>query len=185
MSKKYNIIYADPPWKYGGGKGKNSQKWGNCLSSYPCMKVKGIAEIPVDLIADDNCALFLWVTWPQLQEGLLVMNAWGFTYKTCAFVWVKKYKNGNPYCGMGYWTRSGSEFCLLGFKGKMERKNTSVYQVIEYPVTKHSQKPNETQERIVSLMGDLPRIELFARNKIPGWDTWGNEIENDIALKES
>jgi len=177
MTKKYQIIYADPPWRYGGGKGKNSSKWGNSLNSYGCMKLKDLKLLPVSELADDNAALFMWVTWPMLQEGIELIKAWGFEYKTCAFVWNKIYKNNNPYCGMGYWTRSGSEFCILAFKGKMERQSTSVYQVISAEVRKHSQKPDEARERIVELMGDVPRVELFARSEHDGWDAWGDEIE--------
>ena len=182
--KKYQIIYADPPWHYSGGKGKNSAKWGNSLSSFPCMKIEDIKKLPIRGLLAENCVLFLWGTWPLLQEALDVMKSWGFIYKTCAFVWNKTYKGlwGKPYCGMGYWTRSGSEYCLLGFHGKMERDSASVYQVIIAPVTSHSHKPSEIRNRIVQLMGDLPRIELFARRKVEGWDCWGNEVESDIEL---
>jgi N6-adenosine-specific RNA methylase IME4 len=178
----YNIIYADPPWKYGGGSGKNSRKWGNSLSSYPCMKLQELKSLPVLSLAADNCALFLWVTWPMYQEGLELLRAWGFEYKTCAFVWVKTYPNGNPYCGMGYWTRSGSEFCVLSFRGRLERNSNTVYQIVESPVGKHSEKPPIIRERIVELLGDLPRIELFARTSSPGWDRWGNEVTNSVNL---
>jgi len=179
-NKKYNIIYADPPWRYGGGKGKNSKKWGNSLSSYPCLKLKDLKAIPIRKLADDNCAIFMWVTLPMLKEGLELMSTWGFKYKTTAFVWNKTYKNGKPYCGMGYWTRSGSELCLLGFIGSLERKNNNVYQVVSAPVTRHSEKPNEIHGCIIELMGDLPRIEVFARQKYDGWDSWGNELSDTI-----
>ncbi len=177
--KKYQIIYADPAWKYGGGKGKNSKNWGNSLSAYDCMKLSDLKKLPINSIADDNCALFMWVTLPMIKEGLELMESWGFKYKTTAFVWNKIYKNGKPYCGMGYWTRSGTEICLLGFKGKMERQSKEVYQVISAPVTSHSKKPNEVGDRIVALVGDLPRIELFARDKKQGWDSWGNEVPQE------
>ena len=178
--KKYDIIYADPPWKYGGGKGKNSKKWGNSLSAYSCMKLTDLKNMPVETIASDNCALFMWVTLPMLNEGLELMNAWGFKYKTTAFVWNKIYENGKPYCGMGYWTRSGSEICILGFRGKMKRISTRVYQVITSVVKRHSEKPDEARIRIVELVGDLPRIELFARNQIDGWDVWGDQTPPTI-----
>jgi len=180
--KKYQVIYADPPWKYGGGKGKNSSKWGNSLSQYPCMKLSELKGMPIDKIAENNCALFLWATSPTLPEAIELISAWGFKYMTVAFVWVKKYRNGKPYCGMGYWTRSATEQCLLAFKGKMERKNNTVYQVIEEPITVHSKKPDEIRERIVNLMGDLTRIELFAREKHLGWDTWGNEVPKETQM---
>jgi len=177
--KKYSIIYADPPWRYSGGKGINSKKWGNSLSSYECMNLKELKSLPVEDIASDNSSLFMWVTLPMIKEGLELMSSWKFTYKTTAFVWNKTYKKGNPYCGMGYWTRSGCEICILGFRGKMERERKDVYQVISSPVTQHSKKPDEIRDRIVRLMGDLPRIELFARHKIKGWDSWGNELPEE------
>ncbi len=178
-NKKYKIILADPAWKYGGGKGKNSSKWGNSLSAYNCMKLSDLKKIPVYDIANKNSALFMWVTLPMIQEGLELMKAWGFKYKTTAFVWNKLYYSGKPYCGMGYWTRSGSEICILGFKGELKRKSKEVYQVISYPVTTHSRKPVEVRDRIVELLGDLPRIELFAREKIKGWDSLGNEVPKE------
>ena len=146
------------------------------------MKLSELKKLPVADIADDNCAIFMWVTLPMLKEGLDLLISWGFCYKTTAFVWNKIYANGKPYCGMGYWTRSASEICILGFKGKLERQNANVYQVITAPVTKHSEKPSEVRDRIVELMGDLPRIELFARQNTTGWDVWGNEVESDINL---
>jgi N6-adenosine-specific RNA methylase IME4 len=182
--KRYDIIYADPAWKYGGGKGKNSKKWGNSLSSYDCMKLQDMMDLPINNMGKENSALFMWVTLPMLQEGMDLMKAWGYKYKTTAFVWNKVYTSGKPYCGMGYWTRSGSEICILGFKGKMERQSTSVYQVINCEVGKHSVKPKEGRERIVELIGDLPRVELFSRDNSNGWDAWGNEVEDSIDLRE-
>ncbi len=182
--RKYQIILADPAWKYGGGKGKNSKKWGNSLSAYNCMKLPDLKKLQITNISDKNCALFMWVTLPMIQEGLELMKAWGFRYMTTAFVWNKIYANGKPYCGMGYWTRSGSEICLLGFKGKMERQSKKVYQVISSKVTEHSKKPDEIRNRIVELMGDLPRIELFARDRKEGWDTWGDEIPTPARISK-
>ena len=182
---KYSIIYADPPWRYSGGKGVNSKKWGNSLSSYDCMNLKELKILPVKDIASDDSSLFMWVTLPMIKEGLELMSSWGFTYKTTAFVWNKTYKKGKPYCGMGYWTRSGCEICILGFRGKMERKSKRVYQVISAPVTQHSKKPDEVKGRIIELMGDLTRIELFARQGTKGWDSWGNELTtNGCELSE-
>lgn len=174
--KKYSIIYADPPWRYGGGKGKNSSKWGNSLSVYPCMKLEQLKALQVGKLADENCALFLWATHPMLPEAIELMGSWGFTFKTTAFVWNKVYGSGKKYCGMGYWTRSGSEICLLGFRGRMERKSKKVYQVLDAEVKRHSEKPEIVRDRIIELMGNLPRIELFARKYADGWDSWGNEL---------
>ncbi len=109
------------------------------------------------------------------------MEAWGFKYKTCAFVWIKKNRKSNTnFWGMGAYTRANAEICLLGvtpgFKPAAQIKNHAVHQVIESPVEEHSKKPEETRRRIVELLGDVPRIELFARQRSPGWDVWGNEI---------
>ena len=128
-------------------------------------------------IASDNCILFMWATYPMLREALKVIEAWGFTYKTVAFNWVKQNKTGaGLFWGLGNWTRSNSEICLLAVKGKPRRMSASVHSVILSPVQQHSGKPAEARDRIVELMGDLPRIELFARETAPGWDSWGNEV---------
>jgi len=184
MSTKYNIILADPPWKY---RDKSLSHGGGAECHYPTMDIKEICELSVEKIADDNCVLFLWVTFPMLKEGLKVIKSWGFEYKTCAFVWVKANKreiikqgklfNGiDDFMGMGRWTRSNAEVCLLGIKGKPKRISTKVRQIIYSPIRKHSQKPEEVFNRIIQLIGKLPRIELFAREKREGWDAWGNEI---------
>lgn len=124
---------------------------------------------------------FMWATFPQIADALRVMEAWGFEYKTCAFVWIKKNRKSNTnFWGMGAYTRANAEICLLGvtpgFKPAAQIKSHAVHQVIESPVEEHSKKPEETRRRIVKLLGDVPRIELFARQRSPGWDAWGNEI---------
>ncbi len=118
----------------------------------------------------------MWATFPMLREALQLIEAWGFEYKTIAFNWIKQNKRGSGlFWGLGNWTRSNSEICLLAIKGKPKRLSAAVHSVIMSPVQRHSQKPEEARERIVQLMGDLPRIELFARSAAPGWDVWGNE----------
>ena len=113
------------------------------------------------------------------------MEQWGFTYKTVAFVWVKQNKKAdNLFWGMGHWTRSNAELCILATKGNPKRLSASVHQVIMSHIEKHSKKPDETRKRIVELVGDLPRVELFARQKTDGWDVWGNEVESDITITE-
>lgn len=130
-------------------------------------------------IASDNCILFMWATYPMMKEALKVIEAWGFTYKSIAFQWVKQNRNGNGYFfGLGRWTRGNTEPCLLAVKGKPKRISASVGQLIFSPITRHSEKPDAVRDRIVELMGDLPRIELFARNRADGWDAWGNEVED-------
>jgi N6-adenosine-specific RNA methylase IME4 len=114
---------------------------------------------------------------PCLPEGIDLIKKWGFEYKTVAFVWTKKNKKADSlFWGMGYWTRANSELCLLATKGNIKRIAKNVHQVVQTPIREHSQKPDEVRDRIVQLMGDLPRIELFARQKTDGWDVWGNEI---------
>lgn len=117
----------------------------------------------------------MWATFPMLREALDVIEAWGFSYKTVAFNWVKQNRNGTGiFMGLGNWTRSNSEICLLATKGKPKRISGSVRSIVLSPLQQHSRKPAEIRNRIVELMGDLPRIELFAREAAPGWDVWGN-----------
>ena len=149
------------------------------------MELEDICSIPVGELADKNCALFLWVTIPCLIEGLRVVQSWGFTYKTIAFVWVKQNRKADSlFWGMGYWTRSNVELCILASKGHPRRQDASVHQVIISHVEEHSKKPDEARARIVKLMGDVPRIELFARQKVSGWDAWGNEVDSDIYMEK-
>lgn len=119
----------------------------------------------------------MWVTFPCLLEGLKTIKAWGFDYKTCGFCWIKTNKKQNtPFWGMGYWTRANAEICLIAIKGKISRISKSVHQVIMSPIEEHSKKPDIVRDKIVELVGDLPRIELFARQYADGWDCWGNEV---------
>ena len=176
-NKKYNIIYADPPWN---GLGWNNGSGNKCPANhYKVQDIKWIKSLPVATICSDVCFLFLWVTFPNLQEGIDVIKAWGFKYSTCAFNWVKRNKKANSYfVGCGNYTRANSELCLLGTKGKCQKavKSHSVRQVCDARILKHSQKPDEIRDKIVELCGDIPRIELFARQKTEGWDIWGNEV---------
>lgn len=147
------------------------------------MKTEDIQNIPINEISADDCTLFLWVTMPCLEEGLELIKKWGFTYRTCAFNWVKRNKKSDSwFWGLGYWTRANPELCLLAAKGHPKRVSKSVHSVLDDRIMEHSRKPDEARKRIVQLMGDLPRIELFARQKADGWDTWGNEVECDIDL---
>ena len=182
--KKYNIIYADPPWSYKTWSGKGKEKK-SAENHYPCMKKQDIQELPVSNLAAGDCVLLMWVTMPCLMDGFRVLEAWGFTYKTVAFVWVKQNKKADSlFWGMGHWTRSNAEFCILATRGKPKRVSSSVHQVILSHIERHSKKPQEARERIVQLIGDVPRVELFAREKHDGWDVWGNEVESDINMTE-
>jgi len=186
LGKKYKIIYADPPWQYRvyskKGQGRSAE------NHYHTMNIKDIMALPVDKIADKDCILFLWITFPCLKEGIEVMERWGFKYKTCGFNWVKRNKKKNTYfMGLGFWTRSNSEVCLIGTKGQPKRVSKSVPQICDARIMEHSRKPAEIRERIVELCGELPRIELFARDKVKGWDSLGDEMDGkDIreALRE-
>jgi N6-adenosine-specific RNA methylase IME4 len=141
------------------------------------MKTRDIKEIPIKKITDNNCMLFLWVTFPNLQEGLNIIKEWGFTYKTLGFSWIKtNKKNNKPFFGIGYYTKSNCECCLIGVKGKPIKESNSVSSVIISPREEHSKKPDEVRDKIVELCGDIPRIELFARQEVKGWDCWGNEV---------
>ena len=188
--KKYNVIYADPPWSF----------YNDSSCSPDCTTVKGVRRppynvlssadimaLPVKDIADDNCVLLIWSTDYHLEKCMKVIEAWGFTYKSIGFVWSKRNKDGSPVCFTGAYTmKSGCELCLLATKGKDVRKKLlkshNVRAYVESPRQEHSKKPNEIRVRIEQLFGDVPKIELFARMKNAGWDSWGNEVSNDIEL---
>ena len=141
------------------------------------MKQSEIEGLPVADMAADNCALFMWAVMPQLPEALKVIKAWGFEYKTCAFVWVKTTKDGDRFAtGMGYWTRANAELCLFATKGSPKRLNADVKQVISSPRMEHSRKPDEAIERIERLL-DGPYLELFCRRPRDGWVGWGNQLK--------
>jgi len=177
--KKYKIVYADPPWKYAD---RGCQ--GTMQNHYDGMELKDIKGLMVNEITDDNCVLFMWVTYPMLKEGLELIESWGFKYKSIAFQWIKLNKSGRGhFYGLGRWTRGNSECCLLATKGKPKRISNSVFQLIFSPLRQHSRKPDIVREKILELVGDLPRIELFAREKVEGWDAWGNELPKDTQTK--
>lgn len=176
-NKKYNIIYADPPWHYNDRRNTHTRFSGGAVGHYTVMKTEDICKIPVNDIADDNCILFMWATFPNLPDALRVIDAWGFKYKTVGFNWVKtNKKNGKYFFGIGYYTKSNAEICLIATKGKPKPISNYVSSVIVSPRREHSRKPDEVRDKIVELMGNLPRIELFARQRTDGWDAWGNEV---------
>jgi N6-adenosine-specific RNA methylase IME4 len=145
------------------------------------MSIGEICALPVADVAAKNSALFLWTTLPMLPEALRVITAWGFKYKTVAFVWLKQNKKTPGwFYGMGRWTRANAELCLLATKGHPRRQSRSVHQLIVSPIEAHSKKPDAAREKITTLMGPLPRVELFARQSAPGWDVWGNEVKNTL-----
>ena len=176
---KYDIILADPAWNY-ADKAKAGNRGAGC--HYETMTDEAIKALPVWKIAAPNSALFLWATAPRLPLAIDVMAAWGFAYKTVAFVWEKVTIAGAPMFGLGHWTRANAEFVLLGTHGKPKRQNKGVSQIVRARRRKHSEKPEIVHQKIVQLLGDLPRCELFARRPVDGWDVWGNEVDNDFEL---
>jgi N6-adenosine-specific RNA methylase IME4 len=182
--KKYQIIYADPPWEYkesGGG------HRGTAGLPYQTMSTDDICRLPIQQIADDKSILFIWVTFPRLEQGLRVIKEWGFMYYGLGFDWVKLNTNGiTPFWGMGYYTRQNSEICLIGVKkdknNRIKPQVRNILSVIHSPRREHSRKPDEIRDYIVKICGDIPRVELFARQKTAGWDVWGNEVASDIAI---
>jgi len=172
--KKYQIIYADPPWKY------NDQGCrGTFIDHYEGMDIEEIKKLPVGELADENCCLFLWATYPMLREALEVIDAWGFEYKSIAFQWIKTNESGSLFYGLGRWTRGNTEPCLLGVKDHPKRIAEDVFQIVKSTHREHSRKPDVVRFKILQLLGDLPRIELFARQKIQGWDAWGLEVPTE------
>lgn len=173
-NKKYNIIYADPPWSY-----KDKALAGNrgACCKYDVMTIEDIENLPIKDISASDCILFMWVTMPFLKDCFDVIKSWGFNYKTCAFTWIKQNKKSNSlFWGMGSWTRANAELCLIATKGKPKRQSAKVHSVITSKIREHSRKPDEVRNKIVELCGDMPRIELFARQSVDGWDCWGNEV---------
>ena len=174
---KYDIIYADPPWSYLWGKGKNPGHF--CPERhYDTMSVEEICNLGVYIknIRAKNCALFIWATMPCLPDVFNVINAWGFKYKTCAFTWVKTKKDGLPLAGMGSYTKSNAELCLLAMRGHIKSVDKTVPQIVMSPRLGHSVKPDDVMRRIERLFGNnTKRIELFARREVSGWDRWGKE----------
>ena len=181
---KYQIIMADPPWPYQtwskNGAGRSPE------NHYPTMNLSDICALPVEEITHTDAVLFIWATFPNLPQALEVIKAWGFEYKTVAFTWVKRNKKSQSwFVGMGHWTRANAEICLLATKGKPKRIAKGVRQIVDTPIERHSKKPDEVRDRIVELMGDLPRIELFAREETQGWDVFGNEVDSTIIFNRT
>ena len=180
-NKKYNIIYADPPWHYGSKSAVNNTKGSDIkpLSEhYNTMTLTELKKLPIKNITNDDAVCFMWVTDSHLDEALEVFKAWNFKYKTIAFNWIKITSKGNYCKNVAPWTMKSSEICLLGVKGRMSKykKANNIESLVIAERTKHSKKPNEVRKRIENLFGDIPKIELFARQTAQGWDSWGDEI---------
>lgn len=184
----YGAILADPPWHFQTWAGARKSGAGiACRASVPAyttMVDEDIASMRVAELAAPDCVLFMWTCWPVLRRSLDILDAWGFTYKTCAFCWTKAdatqidmfREDITPRMGLGYWTRANTEPCLLATRGKPKRWGADIRQAIVEPVREHSRKPDGVHERIERLVAG-PYVELFARQRRPGWDAWGNETE--------
>jgi N6-adenosine-specific RNA methylase IME4 len=178
----YGVIYADPPWPFKVW-GKDTGSGRSAESHYRTMELADIVNLPVRAITAKDALLFLWVPMPLLPEGISILGAWGFKYKTVAFTWAKVNDAGKPAYGMGYWTRANSELVLLGTRGKPKRQAADVLSLVLAPRRDHSAKPPEVRDRIVRLMGDVPRIELFARERAEGWHALGDALDGrDMAV---
>lgn len=169
VNKKYQIIYADPPWRY-----KRNGKF--CAGRYyDTMSVSEIQGLPVSELADERCLLFMWTTNSFLHDAFHVIESWGFEYKTC-ITWKKN------HFGLGYWAWGQTEHCLLAAKGKFPRfKPPLLKTIFEHDRTRHSEKPSDFRKLIENFPGEN-LLELFARQKAEGWDVWGNEVECDVDL---
>jgi len=178
----YEIIYADPPWSFSNKKTGGSMKSGSA-AQYSCMSIKELASLNVQSLCAENCALFMWWVASMPDEALHVARSWGFKFKTMTeFVWNKTTVHGKPFFGMGFSTRQGSESCLLAVKGDFKRISASVRAVITHPILAHSEKPDIFRDSIVELMGPLPRLEMFGRKAVPGWDMFGDEVPDSIEI---
>lgn len=175
MMKSYSIIYADPPWP----EHKSSKAWKNtrglASAHYDTMHIGDIKGYPVN--PSNDSFLFLWTTARHIYDAIDVVNSWGFEYKTIAFVWVKVSMSGTPLMGIGNYTRSNAEYVLLGKRGRPKVLDHSIQQIILAPRETHSKKPDVVRDRIIQLCGDVPRIEIFARDRHDGWDSVGNQLK--------
>jgi N6-adenosine-specific RNA methylase IME4 len=189
LTKNYGVIYADPPWYF-----KNYSARGTgraAVSHYDVLSLEDLKALPVADHAAKDCALFLWAIDPMLPQAIDLMAAWGFTFKTVAFNWVKTNKGGTEksvaedpfFTGLGYWTRANPELCLLGTRGKPKRLAKDVRRLVVSERREHSRKPDEVHDRIERLVAG-PYLELFAREKRDGWDAIGDQVE-DVPTKYS
>lgn len=183
--KKYRIIYADPPWQYNSRSAHKKTKFGGgATGNYKCLSLDEIKSLPVGRLADDNSVLAMWVTGPHMHHGADVIRSWGFKYvETVLFVWVKTNRDGRAFYGPGFYTGSNAEYVLLGKRGKPAIIKRGVSQIILEPHRRdsagkivHSAKPECVRDKLTTLFGDLPRIELFARTTADGWDSLGDQL---------
>jgi N6-adenosine-specific RNA methylase IME4 len=178
----FDVILADPPWQYANRVARKPHKrtkfGGGVSTQYPTMAVDDICAMPVKGVAAPSALLFLWTTWPHLESGLRVMNAWGFDYVTIGLIWVKTYPSGELFFGPGYYAKSNTEPCLLGRRGRsMKPAVDTVSSVIVSPVREHSRKPEAARHRIQQMYPTARKVELFARESSDGWEVFGNQVD--------
>jgi site-specific DNA-methyltransferase (adenine-specific) len=172
-SRRFGVIVADCPWQY-DNPGATA---GGIGTQYPTLSVEELMRLPIAHVAEKDSFLFLWATMPKLPEAVAVMQAWGFRYKTVAFVWIKQNpKNGGIFSGLGYYTNGNAELVLLGTKGRPKRIARNVKQIVTAPRGRHSEKPDEVRRRIEQLTGVQNTLELFGRKLVAGWTVLGNEV---------
>lgn len=174
IRRLYSVIYADPPWKY------KHKKRGSAVSHYKTMDVEEIAAMNVKRIAAPNSILFMWIPWTHLAQGahITVMQAWGYIPLTLGFIWFKTNKNKDSlFWGTGTWTRANTEACFIGVRGNPRRYDRGIHQVLTSRIREHSEKPDEVRDAIYALLQDVPRIELFSRKEVMGWDAFGNQVK--------
>lgn len=178
--KKYNIIYADPPWSFSSKQlQKEKGKRFNSLENvYHTEKTENMKNWNIKRICNNDSAIFMWTTDAHIKEAIDLMESWGFKYVTIAFIWSKRSKNNKEIYTLGAWTLKNCEICLFGTRGQMlkYKKSNCIRQLVKAERTKHSKKPDLVYSLIEELFGDLPRIELFARQQVKGWDCWGDEV---------
>jgi len=177
---QYGVILADPPWAFKTFSGTHGTPHRTANDHYETMKGVSLAALPVGRLPAMDAALFMWVVDSHVDQGIELAKAWGFGFKTIAFIWVKTAANGQPRIGMGYWTRKSAEVCLMFTRGRPKRLDKGVREVIMAPRREHSRKPDEQYGLIERLVGG-PYVELFARQARPGWDCWGNQTDKFTA----
>ena len=183
----YRLILADPPWQYESwsGKSNNPRRRRVVEDEYLTMPLEAIKALPVADISGPDALLLCWVTMPLLREGLEVIEAWGFAYRTAFLVWGKLSDDRHPAVGFGRYTRSNGELCLLGRRGAGVKpvEGVAIANLVLSKRGRHSEKPLAQYDIIDRLFGrDLPRVELFARRRMPGWDVWGLEAPEGVSM---
>lgn len=178
---KFAILYADPPWEYGNSQhnGRGSKPTGGAATHYPTLGMVDLRRLDVASVAADDALLYLWTSSPHLDQAISLMRPWGFRYVTVGFVWDKMKTNPGSY------TLSQCELCLIGKRGKIPqpRGARNVRQLVRVERGEHSAKPDEVRQRISAMFPTQAKLELFARERVPGWSAWGNEVASDVTLR--